>query len=348
VRPYARCAEAELESDVTDRCVRTLVLSGMLFAVPADAASLRVAANGVDAPGCGAASAPCRTIARGIQEANAGASIVVGPGFYEEPVVTCGDTQAFVCIDKPVRLTSTDGAASTVIHGEAVGPLPDGVVITASGVTLGTPKHGFTIRSSGGNVGVRAEGAAARVAGNLLIGNLEGVQIIGDGAIVERNVALLNGVGFGASGDRAALRNLTALGNGRGFSLRVLGSEHPSLSRSASVANEQAGIAIDASGAGGAVTIERSSVIGNASGIAVEGVGSPVRIAASNLYGSGDSCALDLAADVSVDAPTSFWGAPGGPGAAPADAVCTEAGAEAATSPPAPRPFRIEGAGALP
>jgi Right handed beta helix region len=326
---------------------RALLLASIVLGQPAQAATVRVAANGSDVPGCGSKRAPCLTLGMGIERARPGDTVRVGPGYYVGPPSSCGNGEAAVCIDKSIRVLSTDGATSTVIHGPPMTVFPDAIAIIAPGVVLGKPGHGFTIRSSSGHYGVRVEAPRARIAGNLLVGNLEGVQIASDDAVVSKNLALSNGLGFVTLGSRNVLRNLTASANKIGFFVFLSGAGGQQLRDCLAVANEVQGLAILSNGAGG-VGVERSAALGNETGVHVEGAGAPVRVERSNLSGSASSCGLDVTADAVVEAPHNFWGAPTGPGADPADSVCAEPGASAVATPAARRPFRVQGAGALP
>src|SRR5262245_14686348 len=58
------------------------LVAAIALAAPANAATLRVANNGVDGAGCGTTTSPCRSLSRAIANAVAGDRIIVGPGRY--------------------------------------------------------------------------------------------------------------------------------------------------------------------------------------------------------------------------------------------------------------------------
>ncbi|MBX5460154.1 MAG: right-handed parallel beta-helix repeat-containing protein [Steroidobacteraceae bacterium] len=146
---------------------------------------LHVTNYGVDSASCGSASQPCRSISRAIANAETGATILVGPGFYGDlnrdndfsdpgdEAVDPTERNCAVCIDKSVRALSAFGASATRIEtrtnlgAEAVPGLDTLVAIEADGVTFGTPGHGFTLISpSFVQLGVRGR-AGVRVGGNI-------------------------------------------------------------------------------------------------------------------------------------------------------------------------------------
>jgi hypothetical protein len=59
-----------------------LALTSLVGGSPVFAATLLVAAGGLDADGCGTKAAPCRSITRAVGNAAPGDKIVVGPGRY--------------------------------------------------------------------------------------------------------------------------------------------------------------------------------------------------------------------------------------------------------------------------
>jgi len=59
-----------------------LALAALFVTGPTSAATIVVAANGIDGAACGTKATPCRTISQGITRAANGDTIVVGPGHY--------------------------------------------------------------------------------------------------------------------------------------------------------------------------------------------------------------------------------------------------------------------------
>jgi hypothetical protein len=103
----------------------------LILAPCTQAATLYVANNGVDGPGCGAKETPCRSITQAIALAVPEDAIVVGPGRYGDldGDGTVGETGeeigspgcgCMLSVNKSVKLTSSDGAAATVIDAGTV------------------------------------------------------------------------------------------------------------------------------------------------------------------------------------------------------------------------------------
>jgi parallel beta-helix repeat protein len=165
----------------------------------ASASTTYVANNGVDSTHCGARDAPCRSITQALANAPSGGTIIVGPGHYgdidgdgrfespgderpqrREYTLTPGgwprELSCVVCITKPIRLLSWDGAAATVI--DAGGASYHVVQITANNVLFGDVDRGFTLTGAAlptnfaaGGSGLTLHGAAARIIGNVARSN---------------------------------------------------------------------------------------------------------------------------------------------------------------------------------
>jgi hypothetical protein len=102
-------------------------VAGAPVAVPA--ATLYVANDGFDEPGCGRKVAPCRSISAAIKHASPYDRIEVGPGAYgdlnedglfggagdEDAEIGLDTCNCLLKIDKPLTITSTLGAGSTLI-----------------------------------------------------------------------------------------------------------------------------------------------------------------------------------------------------------------------------------------
>ncbi len=182
--------------------------ASILFALIAPAtagwaATLQVSNVGTDSPSCGSSSSPCRTISQAIANANAGDTILVGPGLYgdinadgdlsdpgEENSGVGGKT---IVVSKPLLILSRDGAGATVIRN--VGGA-DAISIAANGVTLGKKTRGFTVRGgSPGSVGVRLEPGVSSVTimGNVFDNHAGGLGWLAGSGHNIRNNWWLNG-----------------------------------------------------------------------------------------------------------------------------------------------------------
>ena len=143
------------------------VLAGGGLASSAQAATLNVAANGVDGPTCGAAATPCRTIGQAVLNADEGDRILVGPGVYgdlneDDDLADDGEEEAgdpacdcMLQITKRLTFESSAGAAMTIIRGTTT---LIAVSLEASGIIFGAHDRGFTIIARAG----RAENPRGR------------------------------------------------------------------------------------------------------------------------------------------------------------------------------------------
>ncbi|MBX5461793.1 MAG: right-handed parallel beta-helix repeat-containing protein [Steroidobacteraceae bacterium] len=330
-------------------------------------ATVHVAVNGTDDKSCGSRSNPCRSITQAIKVARDGATVLVGPGRYGDADATAnlagpGDEhpdaslECMICIDKRVRVLSTNGPEQTSIQEAdvTVGAL---VLIRADGVTFGKRDQGFTIYGranrvpgqEGAAVGIAVQDASdVRVEGNVVTAvtgaafRLDG----SDGPIrVSRNLAISNqGPGFIVTGTNAGrvwlLRNSAVANRGEGFRI-----EGPHLVV-ANVANTNLldGFVISGSGGeyfhdvslnhlgGDGFRVEGSNHLftriathGNFFGIRfVAGEGNEVH--GSNIYGNRGNegrrqmrCGVLNASRATVVATGNYWGARTGPGEYPAD-----------------------------
>ena len=139
-----------------------LVAAGLLLIAPlAHGTTLYVANNGVDGPSCGTKTSPCRSIGQTIANAVAGDAIVVGPGRYgdlngngvlgepgeENPDVFSPGCGCVLGVNKTLTLTSSNGAAATVIDATSVASIQN-VLIIGNGVQFGKAGKGFTVTST--------------------------------------------------------------------------------------------------------------------------------------------------------------------------------------------------------
>jgi len=319
----------------------SLATAVLLVLTPlARGATLSVANNGVDAPGCGAKASPCRSISQAIANAAAGDAIVVGPGRYgagiDTPAPGCG---CVLAVNKAVAVASRDGAAATVIAGNEA-PALQNVLIVAVGAAFGKPGKGFTITntaSPSGGHGIVIDGAGVTVVGNQLVRigegyvpafgiwalststgiRIEGNQVIGwptgigafgTDTTVRKNVSVLNGLGIQLLSTAAAVGNVAAA-NAVGIELY----DGSTAIGNATLGNTFAGVSAQT----GLGVIEKNNFLGNACG---------VRHQTSNVAAV-------------LDASPNYWGAASGPGSAPADPACSLFGAPITVAPFATKPF---------
>jgi hypothetical protein len=156
--------------------------AGLCLAAAASATAsgtlVQVANNGLDTATCGSRAAPCRSIGRGIERANAGDTVLVGPGKYGDlnedgilggPGEESGFNNTALHITKAVRVVSSAGAALTVIDGGGGLSLFSTVKIDANNVVFGEVEGGFTL--TGGESGLTTDGyTGVRIVGNIASG----------------------------------------------------------------------------------------------------------------------------------------------------------------------------------
>lgn len=315
----------------------------------ADAATLNVAAGGVDADGCGTKAAPCRSISRAVAAAAPGDKILVGPGRYGDLDAdgTFGEAGeetgagAVVTIDKAVVVESLEGAATTLIDGGNAAL--HGVVVAAPGARFGKAKKGFTIARAGragvlvdpaasgvtvsGIRAVRNEtGFASKASGLTIRGNVadanaeSGFNFTGSGLVVIGCRATGNGgSGFAIAGNGNVLKGDVASANGAdGF---VFGEGDGHVLTGSVAAGNATGLRVSSNG----ITAAGNSFVGNADeGVAVTAPNITLR--KSNVFGNGavggTNCGVATFGAGSVTLDGICFGAPTGPGADPADEVC--------------------------
>jgi hypothetical protein len=343
----------------TPRQVVSLSLAAALLltlAPLAHGATLFVANNGVDGSGCGTSTSPCRSIGQGVANAAAGDSVVVGPGLYgdlndngilgetgeENPDVFSPGCGCVFALNKAVSLTSSNGAAATVIDARVVLSAANVLIITTGG-EFGKPGKGFTVTNTAtlSNSGVAIDGSQIKVEGNQVVSTglsagfsgiftvvnngevvlIEGNQVIGwsngisvtsAGKTVAKNSVSFNGTGIMAAGASVVVGNVASV-NETGIEVR------------------------DAARAVG------NAVYGNRfDGFVINGPFSGT-LGKNNIFGNGMSgnCGLSNAT-VGVLAANNYWGAATGPGADPADDVCNVAGGTTTVTPFATKPFNVK------
>lgn len=323
------------------------------------AAVHHVRSTGGDSPTCGTLGSPCRSITRAIANAAAGDSILVGPGLYgdvdgdgtlsgangEEPnLPACTAGSCMIRVDKSVELSSTDGAAATVLRAPAGLNLDIVVSLESDDAVLGRPNRGFTIVGASERQVNALLVSGLTVAGNrVLPGALTAIDLAGtDGALVSHNVAIgpfdgSDAGGIGVAGHGVRLLRNTASGFGTGL---VIGG--PAWTAVGNVATDnRIGMFISVQEAPlGPRRFERNSVVGNISwGIFVSVINpgpNTLTLTRGNLFGNGDidgfNCGVGVffsffADELTLNVDRYFWGAPGGPGPNPADsfsAFCSD------------------------
>jgi hypothetical protein len=155
------------------------VLAGGGLASSAQAATLNVAANGVDGPTCGADATPCRTIGQAVLNADEGDRILVGPGVYgdlneDDDLADDGEEEAgdpacdcMLQITKRLTFESSAGAAMTIIRGTTT---LIAVSLEASGIIFGAHDRGFTISRGQDGLRLLAGAVGVQVIGNVVNG----------------------------------------------------------------------------------------------------------------------------------------------------------------------------------
>lgn len=333
------------------RLMATAALVGLLAGVAAGgagAAKLEVAAHGVDSATCGGKAEPCRSISQAIANARNGDKIVVGPGYYgdanrdgdfsdpgDEDLEVGFGCECMIEVDKPVKITSRDGASATVIAADESGVAV--VSISVDGVTFGSRGRGFTLTGSGDNpdiapAGVYVEAEDVRVGGNVAAANLVGFFSLSDTGVIADNVAAANylgivvgagdvsgnaAIGNSASGfwirGGAKLKGNVASHNGEGFMIEGHGAR---LEGNVASANRSAGFRVD----WGYSSVELSGnlAVGNETGIHLRN--DDTSVTRNSVYGNHSNCGIQN--DLATDVPQNYWGAANGPGADPADDIC--------------------------
>src|SRR5581483_3657561 len=313
-----------------------------VLASAAHASTVYVANNGTDDASCGSKASPCRSITRGIHVASAGDHVVVGPGSYRGESGAPG-CDCFVAVGKPLALTSSDGAASTVIDARGF-LVRTNVLITAGRVELGSPGKGFTVTNpdAAGGSGIEIDADDVTIKGDQVIADssvagpgvgilasvpnsalIEGNQVLlwtvgilahGPGDMVRRNQVSLNRTGIDVGGTSVASGNVTS-DDGQGFNL----------SESASAIG--------------------NGIYGNSS-FGLFAIGSSGGIAGNNVFGNeggNGNCGIGNNGSPGLNAANNYWGASTGPGPDPADQAdqsCVVNGATV-TSPFAAAPFHV-------
>jgi hypothetical protein len=334
----------------------------VLTAASAPADNVYVASNGLDSTicglpvlgsSCGSKAFPCRSIQCGINWAKPGDTVVVGPGRYGDLDLdgALGDVGeefgspgcgCMVSVNKSITLTSSDGAAATVIDARAV-DVHTNVLIIATDATFGKPGKGFTVTRTDASDdmvnGIVIDGANVDVRGNQVVGDgstatgflgtgvfalttaadvlieanqvmswATGIRVDGAGKLVRKNQVSMNADGIVAGGTSAVVGNVTTANNNEGIRL------------------------------GGAATATGNATHDILNGIATASLGA---VEGNNIFGSSFG-GLEVDSVTNAPATNNFWGLPSGPGLDPADRVLSEGGGTAVTTPFATKPFKVK------
>ena len=353
------------------RSLLSALLLVALAASAARAATLYVANDGVDDPACGSKKSPCRSISQAVNTRAAdGDSVVVGPGVYgdlngngtpgDAPGEEIGGFGCMLVIARRVALTSSSGAAATIIDGR-FDALSCNVGIGADGTQFGKPGKGFTVTNtaSATGSGIVINASNVQVRGNQVVATGMGPNTIGVGAG--------GPVTFHGRGIETVDKPQTMLIEGNqviGWSIGIAPFGAGKTIRNNVVALNNNGIAEIT---GGAVTgnVVVVNAVGISLGLAANGVGNAVygNLAWGLEFNAGpytgtleknDFVANGFAAfsanpncgivgpgfQPSFAAANNYWGAATGPGADPADAACT--GGTNGTAPFATKPFKVK------
>ena len=350
-----------LAARVSARVHIVLLVAALVSALPlvADAATRFVADTGTDGPNCGVTAATaCRSISQAIALATPGDTILVGPGRYGDlngnsvlgdiPGEEIGSPgcSCVLSMNKNLIILSSAGAAVTIVDGRSMNVVQTVVVLSVGG-EFGRPGKGFTVTETG-----RTDSLGI-FSGHGIGINAADVKVRGNQVIFSRYRSRTNGRGIFTVNSAAIL----------------IEGNH--------VANWNGGIYAFV---GGAVTVSKNLVTGNAAGIWVPGGKIVGNVALGNLDGiaaagdtavSGNAVSMNangfLISDdgpgftgvftknnmfgnvcgvsnsvVGFEATNNYWGAATGPGAPPAENVCNVVGGTTTTSPFATTPFKVK------
>lgn len=186
----------------------------VLILIPffASAAEIRVANYGVDAEACGSAARPCRSITQGINIAQAGDTVLVGPGRYgdingdgdfTDAGDEHGDSAAITLARSGLRIISERGASVTLIDATGSPFTQVAVLIIARGTHFGAAGHGFRVLAPDQIYGIAVSDNSSEVtvAGNIVTGGTQGSYLFatrGRAIVIADNLAIdnVNGPGF--------------------------------------------------------------------------------------------------------------------------------------------------------
>ncbi len=336
-----------------------LVLSALAVAIAsvsnvAAANTLHVANNGLDFPGCGTETSPCRSISAAIGAAVDDDTILVRPGRYGDidddgalggAGEETGNSNGTLYINKRVKVISTAGAGATVIRG--VSSIPIVVYLDVTGAQFGERNAGFTVYGAS-SFGISNNNmTSGKVAGNIAHGMAAGIYLVSLGNLeISHNTVFNNGMGIagttaaGTTGSTYIHRN-TVVGkeDSTGIYASELGAHRvvgntisnnyiglqvgvgPSRVTQNVITDNFYAIAypgqcIGCATPAGTPLIVRNSLIGsrNAALWVSDQATYPIAMRQNNLFSSGWGCAINTSTTVAIDARQNFWGTAAGPG----------------------------------
>jgi len=189
-------------------------VAGVIAALPMAAvagSTLHVANNGLDGPGCGADTAPCRSISAAIAAAVDDDIVLVRPGRYGDldddgalggSGEETGNYNGAVYINKRIKVVSTAGAGATVIRG--VNSIPIVVYMDVSGAQFGERNAGFTVYGAN-SFGISNNNmTSGKVAGNIAHGMAAGIFIVSLGDLEISHNTVFGNHAIGIAGGTAA------------------------------------------------------------------------------------------------------------------------------------------------
>jgi hypothetical protein len=332
-----------------------LVIGGALASGGiASAATVYVANNGLDVPGCGTAEAPCRSISAGIAAAAVDDTVLVRAGKYGDldgddalggPGEETGNYNGTLFINKRVKVISSDGAGATVIKGITSRPIV--AYLEVSGIQFGDKGAGFTVTGAN-SFGISNNNmSVGKIAGNIAHGQAAGIYIASIGGQIEiaYNSVFNNGLGiFGGTAADAGYtyihhNTVVGVGNSSGIVVGETGAHRvvanavsnnyigvqvgvgPSrISQNVITDNFQAiayaGTCYGCAAPTGTPLITRNSLVGNrGAALWVSHLAEyPIAIRQNNLFGNAFGCAISTSTTVAIDARQNFWGTSSGPG----------------------------------
>ena len=245
-------------------------------------------------------------------------------------------------VGRAVTLTSSDGAAATIIDGRSDSTNCN-VGIVVDGTQFGKPGKGFTVTNTqGGGNGVVVNATNVAVRGNQVIALPDplhayfpgiGIQTLNapQKILIEANQVVGWATGILASGAGKTVRkNLVAMSGNTGISAS---------SGSAIVGNIVAGGSFIGIAAGGTASVVGNAAYGN--GIGIQVFGGDGTIVKNDFFGNAEG--LENRTGGAVLAADNYWGAATGPGPDPADtAVDGPNSGPTTVTPFATKPFKVK------
>jgi len=160
-RRKARKALVRLGVGIPSLAVGLLVPVASASAGEEHSSTVHVSAEGSDSAGCGDSDDPCRTITHGVDLAQPGGSVEVGPGTYHEQVV----------VGKQLDLQGDDAVVDASGLQSGSGATLNAAAMLLTGEASGSSVEGFTVRGAFGE-GILVMGLKdVRIRDNTVTGN---------------------------------------------------------------------------------------------------------------------------------------------------------------------------------